>query len=72
LGSSSPAGLRLEIGRESDKKKMNLIFDYARKIFLTEKIKGAFRSETETARRKGLSRTKSQEFGIAAPNGFRV
>ena len=28
LGSSSPAGLRLEITHESDKKKMNLIFNY--------------------------------------------
>jgi hypothetical protein len=63
--------LRLEIGRQSDKKKMNLNFDYERKIFLTEKIKRAFRSETETARRKGLSRMKSQEFGIAATNRFR-
>jgi len=34
--------LRLEIGRESDKKKMNLNFDYERKIFLTEKIKRRF------------------------------
>jgi hypothetical protein len=32
LGSSSPAGLRLEISCESDKKKMNLIFNYGKKI----------------------------------------
>lgn len=33
----SPAGLRLEISCESDKKKMNLIFDYDQKFSLTEK-----------------------------------
>jgi len=33
--------LRLEISCEIDKKKMNLIFDYDKKIFLTEKIKHA-------------------------------
>jgi len=36
---SSPAGLRLEISCESDKKKMNLIFDCEKKIFLTGKMK---------------------------------
>jgi hypothetical protein len=35
--SSSPAGLRLEITCETDKKKMNLIFNYDKKIFLTGK-----------------------------------
>jgi hypothetical protein len=37
LGSSSPAGLRLEISCESDKKKMNFIFNFGKKIFLTGK-----------------------------------
>ena len=37
----SPAGLRLEISSESDKKKMNFIFNYAKKIFLTGKMKRA-------------------------------
>ena len=35
--SSSPAGLRLEISCESDKKKMNFIFNYDKKNFLTQK-----------------------------------
>ena len=39
----SPAGLRLEIGCESDKKKMNLIFNYDKKFPLTEKMKHACR-----------------------------
>ena len=39
----SPAGLRLEISCESDKKKMNLIFDYDNKFSLTEKMKHACR-----------------------------
>jgi len=34
LWSSSPAGLRLEIRCESDKKKMNFIFNYDQKNFL--------------------------------------
>jgi len=39
----SPVGLRLEISCESDKKKMNLIFDYDKKFPLTEKMKQACR-----------------------------
>ena len=39
----SPVGLRLEIGCESDKKKMNLIFNYDKKFPLTEKMKHACR-----------------------------
>ena len=35
------SGLRLEISCESDKKKMNFIFNYAKKIFLTGKMKRA-------------------------------
>ena len=33
----SPAGLRLEISRETDKKKINFIFNCSEKIFLTKK-----------------------------------
>ncbi len=44
---SSPAGLRLEISCESDKKKMNFIFDYDKKIFLTGKMKHACRRENK-------------------------
>jgi hypothetical protein len=47
LWSFSPAGLRLEISCESDKKKMNLIFDYDKKIFLTEKLMQACRRENK-------------------------
>jgi hypothetical protein len=39
----SPVGLRLEISCESDKKKMNLIFDCDKKFSLTEKMKHACR-----------------------------
>jgi len=40
------SGLRLEISCESDKKKMNFIFNYDKKIRLTEKMKCACRRET--------------------------
>ena len=43
----SPAGLRLEISCESDKKKMNLIFDYDKKFSLTGKMKHACRRENK-------------------------
>jgi len=43
----SPAGLRLEISCESDKKKMNFIFDYNKKILLTAKMKHACRRENK-------------------------
>ncbi len=39
----SPAGLRLEISCEIDKKKMNFIFNGGEKIFLTKKMKRARR-----------------------------
>jgi hypothetical protein len=48
----SPAGLRLEIGGESDKKKMNFIFNYHKKNFLTEKRSTRVDVKTETADRK--------------------
>jgi len=40
------SGLRLEISCESDKKKMNFIFNYDKKILLTEKMKCACSRET--------------------------
>jgi hypothetical protein len=45
----SPVGLRLEISCESDKKKMNFIFNYDKKIFLTGKMKRACRRETKNS-----------------------
>lgn len=41
------SGLRLEISCESDKKKMNLIFNYDKKFFLTGKMKRVCRRQTE-------------------------
>src|SRR5262245_38050560 len=55
---SSPAGLRLEISCESDKKKMNLIFDYDKKIFLTGKMKRACRRENRKSVSKKLPATQ--------------
>ena|SRR5437762_383075 len=43
----SPAGLRLEISCESDKKKMNFIFNYRKKILLTGKMKHVCRRENK-------------------------
>jgi hypothetical protein len=40
-------GLRLEISCESDKKKMNFIFNFSKKIFLTGKMKRACRRENK-------------------------
>src|SRR5437588_13086495 len=55
----SPAGLRLEISCESDKKKMNFIFDFGKKIFLTGKIKHACRRENKKQRiAKNFARVK--------------
>ena len=56
---SSPAGLRLEISCESDKKKMNLIFDYHKKIFLTGKVKRACRREKRNSVSKKFRATQS-------------
>ncbi len=53
----SPAGLRLEISCESDKKKMNLIFDYDKKFPLTEKVKHAsWRKRKKRCVRKSRAR----------------
>ena len=49
LRSSSPAGLRLEISCENDKKKMNLIFNYSQKIFLTGQMKHACRCKNRNS-----------------------
>jgi hypothetical protein len=43
----SPAGLRVEISCESDKKKMNFIFNFDKKNFLTEKMKHARRRKNK-------------------------
>jgi len=61
----SPAGLRLEISCESDKKKMNFIFNYDQKIFLTEKMCGC---ETKKQCVENISRANRDGFGIAATN----
>jgi hypothetical protein len=53
-GLLSPAGLRLEIGRESDKKKMHFIFNYDKKIFLTGKRSARVDLKTETVCRKNF------------------
>jgi hypothetical protein len=42
--------LRLEISCESDKKKMNLIFNYDKKIFLTEKNEALVSSRKQETR----------------------
>jgi len=67
----SPVGLRLEISCESDKKKMNLIFDYDKKFSLTEKMKHACRRQAETVCRKNFAQPKPRRFEIAAANRFR-
>jgi hypothetical protein len=67
----SPAGLRLEISCESDKKKMNFIFDYDKKIFLTGKMEHAGRRETKKQCVEKISRANRDGFGIAATNKLR-
>jgi hypothetical protein len=52
-------GLRLEISCESDKKKMNLIFNYDKKIFLTEKMKHACRCENKNSVSKKIRATQT-------------
>jgi len=60
------SGLRLEISCESDKKKMNFIFNYDKKIFLTEKMKHACRRETKKQCVKTISPADRDGFGVAA------
>jgi hypothetical protein len=50
----SPAGLRLEIRCETDKKKMNLIFQSRQEFLLTRKIKRACRGERKKACRENF------------------
>ena len=60
------SGLRLEIGYESDKKKMNFIFIYDKKIFLTEKVKHTCRRETKKQCGKTISPAYRDGLGVAA------
>ncbi len=60
------SGLRLEISCESDKKKMNFIFNYAQKISLTEKMKRACRRENKKQCVERILRANRDGFGIAA------
>ena len=62
------SGLRLEISCESDKKKMNFIFNYDKKIFLTEKMKQVCRRETKKQCVGNISPANRAGFGIAATN----
>src|SRR5215217_923280 len=64
----SPAGLRLEISCESDKKKMNLIFNYDKKFPLTEKVKHACRRKRNNGVWKIFARRNRDDCGIAATN----
>jgi hypothetical protein len=58
----SPAGLRLEISCESDKKKMNFIFNYTKKISLTEKMKCTCRCETKNSALKEFNEPATTDF----------
>jgi hypothetical protein len=71
LWSFSPAGLRLEISCESDKKKMNLIFDYDKKIFLTEKLMQRVAAKTRNRVLKKFRGVSRYRFGLAATNRYR-
>ena len=67
----SPDGLRLEISCENDKKKMNLIFNYDQKIFLTGKRSARVDLKTQTVCRKGFARAKPRPFRIPRMNSLR-
>jgi hypothetical protein len=60
------SGLTLEIGCESDKKKMNFIFKYDKKIFLTEKMKHTSRRESKKQGAKTISPADRDGLGVAA------
>jgi len=60
--------LRLEISCESDKKKMNFIFNYDKKILLTAKMKRVSRGEKEKQRVEEISGVSQNGFSIAATN----
>jgi hypothetical protein len=51
--------LRLEISCDSDKKKMNFIFNYHKKIFLTGKMKHACRRENRSSVSKNFRATQT-------------
>ena len=76
----SPAGLRLEISCESDKKKMNFIFDYDQKIFLTGKMKHACRRENKKqcvekisrANRDGIRKRRNEQTSLLIGCASRV
>ena len=76
----SPAGLRLEISCESDKKKMNFIFDYDKKIFLTGKMKHACRRENKKqcvekisrANRDGIRKRRNEQTSLLIGCASRV
>jgi hypothetical protein len=64
----SPAGLRLEISLETDKKKMNFIFNFSEKIFLTKKMTRTCPTERNKlciSRKFAAGRT-ADAFGVAA------
>jgi len=60
--------LRLEISCESDKKKMNLNFNQAKKIFLTEKLSVRVCVKTETVRRKFRETQTAERSELPRPN----
>jgi len=65
----SPAGLRLEIRCETDKKKMNFIFNRDEKIFLTRKMMRACPSEKKkSVFGKIFARVEPDAFEVAATN----
>src|SRR5436190_385526 len=67
----SPAGLRLEIPCENDKKKMNLIFQSRQKFFLTRKIKRACRCEKKkSVFAKIFAQPNDNRFGVVATDRF--
>lgn len=56
------SGLRLEIGCESDKKKMNFIFNYDKKILLTAKTNRASRRENKKQCLEGIPSVSRKGF----------
>src|SRR5882724_7230168 len=67
----SPVGLRLEITCESDKKKMNLIFNYDKKFPLTEKMKHACRCKKKKRCVKKFRARQPRRIRISATNRLR-
>ena len=69
-GLLSPAGLRLEIRCETDKKKINFIFNCTKKIFLTKKQNARVPSKGNKQRIsiKFWREPKHNPFGVALTN----